>query len=111
MPARCPVRGNMRWILSRKFALSGNRAGTGPAPTLMELLPAFMGHRWLIFFISALQGHDYSRKKMQNGVLGVDSCIKGPTDFVRGRGGSVKLSKDHHAAIKEERYIPHTSHA
>ena len=25
--------------------------------------------------------------------------------------GSVKLSKDHHAAIKEERYIPHASHA
>ena len=32
----------------------------------------------------------------------------GPTDFVRGRG-SVKLSKDHHATIEEERNIPHTS--
>ena len=33
VPARCPGRGNLRWRLSRKFALSSNRAGTGPAPT------------------------------------------------------------------------------
>ena len=35
----------------------------------------------------------------------------GPNGFCPWQGGSVKLSKDHHAAIKEERYIPHASHA
>ena len=33
VPARCPGRGSVRWASSREFALTGNQAGTGPAPT------------------------------------------------------------------------------
>ena len=45
VPARCPARGNVHVVFTLDVALSGHRAGTGPAPTT-DCSTQFRQEKW-----------------------------------------------------------------